>query len=171
MGVLRVAPVGLCIICYGLPRVWSPLQGYAPWALNGSPRWSLPRRQGTAKELDYRGIIPHPALRGIKEPRYREGPRWGKEPCFGKGPCCGKSRSAGHPRRASGLQPRACPNGRASPYRGDPAPKPKVRSPARATKPWVRQPSIQSSVGPCLGLGRSSCVLAPLKQQHSPEAS
>ena len=155
----------------GLPRVWSPLQGYAPWALNGSPRWGLPRRQGTAKELDYRGIIPHPALRGIKGPRYREGPRWGKEPCFGKGPCCGKSRSAGHPRRASGLQPRACPNGRASPYRGDPAPKPKVRSPARATKPWVRQPSIQRSVGPRLGLGRSSCVLAPLKQQHSPEAS
>ena len=43
------------------------------------------------------------------------------------------------------MQPRATPNGRASPYRGDPSPKPRVRSPARATKPWVRQPSIQRS--------------------------
>ena len=28
---------------YGLPRVWSPLQGYAPWALEGSPLWGLTR--------------------------------------------------------------------------------------------------------------------------------
>ena len=25
----------------GLPRVWSPFQGYAPWALEGLPRWGL----------------------------------------------------------------------------------------------------------------------------------
>ena len=31
-------PAGLCIICCGLPRVWSPLQGCAPWALLGSPQ-------------------------------------------------------------------------------------------------------------------------------------
>ena len=43
------------------------------------------------------------------------------------------------------MQPHATPNGRASPYRGDPSPKPRVRSPARATKPWVRQPSMQRS--------------------------
>ena len=30
-------PAELCIICCGLPRVWSLLQGYAPWALLGSP--------------------------------------------------------------------------------------------------------------------------------------
>gem|GEM_PF-5897752 len=29
----RVAPVGLYSSCSSLPRVWSPLQGYAPWAL------------------------------------------------------------------------------------------------------------------------------------------
>ena len=37
----RVAPVGLCPYWSSLPRVWSPLQGYAPWALVGSPRWGL----------------------------------------------------------------------------------------------------------------------------------
>ena len=35
MGVLRVAPVGLYTYLSSLPRVWSPLQGYAPWALEG----------------------------------------------------------------------------------------------------------------------------------------
>ena len=29
----RVAPVGLYSSCSSLPRVWSPLQGYTPWAL------------------------------------------------------------------------------------------------------------------------------------------
>ena len=38
---LRVAPVGLYSYLSQLPRVWSPLQGYAPWALQGSPRWGL----------------------------------------------------------------------------------------------------------------------------------
>ena len=35
MGVFRVAPVGLYTYLSSLPRVWSPLQGYAPWALEG----------------------------------------------------------------------------------------------------------------------------------------
>ena len=38
---LRVAPAGLCPLCLGLPRVWSPLQGCAPWALGGSPPWGF----------------------------------------------------------------------------------------------------------------------------------
>ena len=38
---LRVAPVGLCPLCLGLPRVWSPLQGCAPRALMGSPPWGF----------------------------------------------------------------------------------------------------------------------------------
>ena len=32
---VRVAPVGLYTYLSSLPRVWSPLQGYAPWALEG----------------------------------------------------------------------------------------------------------------------------------------
>ena len=39
--ILRVAPAGLCPLCLGLPRVWSPLQGCAPWALMGSPPWGF----------------------------------------------------------------------------------------------------------------------------------
>ena len=30
---VRIAPAGLHAICVAPPRVWSPLQGYAPWAL------------------------------------------------------------------------------------------------------------------------------------------
>ena len=40
----------------------------------------------------------------------------------------------------------ANPNGRASPYRGDPSPKPRVRSPARVTKPWVSQPPCKEAL-------------------------
>ena len=128
------------------PRVWSPLQGYAPWALGRvAPLGLAPPPGNWPRSATSEIVIPHPALHGIKGPRYRKEPLCGKGPYCGKEPCCGKSSSAGHPRRASGLQPRACPNGRASPYRGDPSPKPRVRSPARATKPWVSQPSRQRS--------------------------
>ena len=39
---------------YGLPRVWSPLQGYAPWALEGSPLWGAysPSRSQQSKEYN-----------------------------------------------------------------------------------------------------------------------
>ena len=148
------------------PRAWSPLQGYAPWALKGVAPLGLAPPPGNCQGTRLSGHNTPPRTTRDKRAALWQEPRWGKEPCFGKGPCCGKSRSAGHPRRASGLQPRACPNGRTSPYRGDPSPEPRVRSPARATKPWVNQPSIQSSVGPRLGLGRSSCVLARPKPQH-----
>ena len=37
LGFGGVAPLGLCSFYLGLPKVWSSLQGYAPWALKGSP--------------------------------------------------------------------------------------------------------------------------------------
>ena len=39
LGFEGVASLGLCSFYFGCPRVWSPLQGHAPWALQGSPRW------------------------------------------------------------------------------------------------------------------------------------
>ena len=43
-GLWRGRPYGaLSSRSYGLPRAWSPLQGYAPWALEGSPLWGLTR--------------------------------------------------------------------------------------------------------------------------------
>ena len=52
--------------------------------------------------------------------------------------------SPGNPNRRttpnSHTTPNSPPNGRVSPYRGDPSPKPRVRSPARATKPWEARP-------------------------------
>ena len=38
LGFGGVTPLGLCSFYFGLPRVWSSLQGYAPWALEGLPR-------------------------------------------------------------------------------------------------------------------------------------
>ena len=56
----------------------------------GRPAGACPAASGQlAKELDYRGIIPYPALHGIKRPLYRKGPRCGKGPYCGKEPCCG----------------------------------------------------------------------------------
>ena len=40
---VRVAPVGLCPYWSSLPKVWSPLQGYAPWALMGVAPLGLAR--------------------------------------------------------------------------------------------------------------------------------
>ncbi len=52
---------------YGLPRVWLPLQGYAPWALEGSPRWGLLAQsypQSEEYNLDYKGTrASHPHAR------------------------------------------------------------------------------------------------------------
>ena len=50
---IRIAPVGLHAICVAPPRVWSPLQGYAPWALKRvaplglAQPLSLPSKSGT----------------------------------------------------------------------------------------------------------------------------
>ena len=49
LAVLGIAPVGLYPFICSLPRVWSPLQGYAPWALRRSPRWGLPLSSSLTK--------------------------------------------------------------------------------------------------------------------------
>ena len=166
----------------------------------GRPAGACPAARQPANELDYRGIIPHPALHGIKRLRYRKGP------LCGKGPCCGSPLQGfgvvgtSEPRVWSPLQgyapwalERVAPLGLAPPpgnwprsttYKiviphpaldkdkratlwvaplglrdcgrgrtptaaqapaGRPFPEPRVRSPARATKPWVSQPSRQRS--------------------------
>ena len=61
LAVLGIAPVGLCPFVSTLPRVWSPLQGYAPWALRRSPRWGLPLRSSLTKN----GAKPKAAKRWI----------------------------------------------------------------------------------------------------------
>ena len=81
------------------PRVWSPLQGYAPWALRRvAPLGLAPPPGNWPRSATSEIVIPHPALHGIKGPRYR------KEPLCGKGPYCGSP-----PCRASGLWTRANP--------------------------------------------------------------
>ena len=55
----------------------------------GRPAGACPAARQLAKERNYRGIIPYPALHGIKRPLYRKGPRCGKGPYCGKEPCCG----------------------------------------------------------------------------------
>ena len=100
----RVAPAGLCDYGHGRTQGLVALAGLRTLGSEkGSPRWGLPRRQALAKELDYRGIIPYPALHGIKRPRYREGPRCGKGPYCGKEPCCGKEPLCGSPLQGFGI--------------------------------------------------------------------
>ena len=85
----------------------------------GRPAGAYSAARQLAKELDYRGIILQPALHGIKGPR------------CGKGPCCG-SPPAGLRDCSPGLTPTAVQ----APIGATPT-KPRVRSPARVTKPWV----------------------------------
>ena len=150
-GLCRDRPYrGLGIVGTGLPRVWSPLQGYVPWALKrvaplglrdcgygrtqglvalaglrtlgfekGRPAGAYPAARQLAKELDYRGIIPPPALHGIKGPR------------CGKGLCCGSP-----PAGLRDCNPGLTPTAEQAPIGATPT-KPRVRSPERATKPWV----------------------------------
>ena len=79
----------------------------------GRPAGAYSAARQLAKELDYRGIMPHPALHGIK------GPRCGSPP-------------AGLRDCSPGLTPTAVQ----APIGATPT-KPRVRSPERATKPWV----------------------------------
>ena len=47
------------------------------------------KRTTETRSATFEIAIPHPALHGIKRPRYRKGSRCGKGPCCGKEPRCG----------------------------------------------------------------------------------
>ena len=126
----RVAPLGLTPPPSKAPRVWSPLQGCAPWALKRVAPLGLTLPPGNCQGARLSGHNTSP--RTTRDKRAVLGER----AALGKRAVCGKRRSVGRPCRASGLWARANLNGCASPYRGDPSPKPRVRSPVRATKPW-----------------------------------
>ena len=94
----RVAPAGLCDYGHGRTQGLVALAGLRTLGSGeGRPAGACPAARQLAKELDYRGIIPYPALHGIKRPRYREGPRCGKGPCSGKKPRWGKEPCWGSP--------------------------------------------------------------------------
>ena len=70
----RVAPVGLYSSCSSLPRVWSPLQGYTPWALK---RISTLQAATPGTPLEAHTIAPWEELRyfGERAPTYPWVPR------------------------------------------------------------------------------------------------
>jgi len=116
---LWVAPAGLRNCGYGRTQGLVALAGLRTLGSGkGRPAGACPAARQLAKELDYRGIIPYPALHGIKRPRYR------KEPLCGKGPCCGS------PLQGFGVVGTS---------------EPRVWSPLQGYAPWVSQPSRQRS--------------------------
>ena len=78
-----IAPVGLLCVGGCLTQGLVALAGLRTLGFEkGRPAGAYTAAR-ELKELDYRGIIPHPALHGIKGPCYRKGPCWGKEPLCG----------------------------------------------------------------------------------------
>ena len=99
---LGVAPVGLRNCGHGRPQGLVALTGLRTLGFEkGRPAGAYPAARQLVKELDYRGIIPHPALRGIKGPLYRKGLCCGKETLFG-------SPLQGFGNAAPGLPQRPC---------------------------------------------------------------
>ena len=74
----RVAPVGLYSSCSSLPRVWSPLQGYTPWALKRIAPIGVNLQAATlGTPLEAHTIAPWEELRylGERAPTYPWVPR------------------------------------------------------------------------------------------------
>ena len=80
----RVAPAGLRDCGHGRTQGLVALAGLRTLGSGkGRPAGACPAARQLAKGLDYRGIIPYPALHGIKRPHC------GKEPYCDKELCCG----------------------------------------------------------------------------------